>query len=298
MSYDSIYQKRLNRYGLNYQERVMTQRREVFKRRIEKSVYRIDFDYKDRSYEGTFERYKQDETQTLRYLFTSYDLYIENGTILWLPDPIGILGDLIDENETYIETNELLGPQHDHPGLRPWMVYYLEDTGAKGYNRYIMLRMTHYLQWKDRDRIDRQSYAYMYGQEDNMLKDELKSRSRMDPLYTEALKMSFFVMPANEHLRKDDYFIIDKTINNKKIDEFYRVTGYDIQSSDGIEFVTVDPMYEYSKDFHDDYRYKRTIDGEEETDEQFEQRKQKEKEEIFDSYYWLDGGTTEIRGDK
>jgi hypothetical protein len=48
----------------------------------------------------------------------------------------------------------------------------------------------------------------MYGQEDNMLKDELKSRSRMDTLYNENLKSSFFVMPTTAMIRKDDYLII------------------------------------------------------------------------------------------
>jgi len=61
-----------------------------------------------------------------------------------------------------------------------------------------------------------------------MLKDEIRSRSRMDPIYAENLKMSFFVMPANEFVRKDDYFIIDKEKNHKVLDEFYRVTGYDM----------------------------------------------------------------------
>jgi len=41
-----------------------------------------------------------------------------------------------------------------------------------------------------------------------MLKDEIRSRSRMDALYAENLKSSFFVMPKNQYLRKDDYFII------------------------------------------------------------------------------------------
>jgi hypothetical protein len=41
-----------------------------------------------------------------------------------------------------------------------------------------------------------------------MLKDELKSRSRMDTLYTENLKSSFFIMPVNPNIKKDDYLII------------------------------------------------------------------------------------------
>jgi hypothetical protein len=164
---------------------------------------------------------------------------IPNGTVLYLPDPIGLLRDSENQGQE-IEFTEYSGPKPHIPAsevywdededriYRPWMVYYLEDSGAKGYNRYIMLRMTHYLEWKDRDKIDRWSYAYMDGQENNMLKDEIRSRSRMDPIYAENLKMSFFVMPANEFIRKDDYFIIDKEKNNKALNEFYRVTGYDL----------------------------------------------------------------------
>jgi len=34
---------------------------------------------------------------------------------------------------------------------KPWMVYYLENIKASGYNRYIMLKMSHYLTWTARD---------------------------------------------------------------------------------------------------------------------------------------------------
>ena len=48
--------------------------------------------------------------------------------------------------------------------------------------------MTHYITWKDREGLWRTSWAYMYGQQDNMLKDEIRSRSRMDTIYAENLK--------------------------------------------------------------------------------------------------------------
>jgi len=81
----------------------------------------------------------------------------------------------------------------------------------------------------------------MYGQEDNMLKNEIRSRSRMDTIYEENLKLSFFVMPTTPFLKIDDYFIIGE----KPLQEYYRVTGYDIQSTPGVEFVSVDPIYEF-----------------------------------------------------
>lgn len=212
--YNNVYLNRLNRYGLNYQSRIQSQREQLFETRLMKSVYLISFDYQDEEYTGSFERYKQDETETLHYLLTCTSLNIPNGTILFLPDK--------DNN------------------LKPWMVYYLEHIVASGYNKYIMLKMTHEITWTARDGSTQTSWAYMYGQEDNMLKDEIRSRSRMDTLYTENLKTSFFVLPTNEKIRKDDYLIIGQ---GTPLEESYRVTGYDIQSSEGVEYVTVDPTY-------------------------------------------------------
>lgn len=48
-------------------------------------------------------------------------------------------------------------------------------------------------------------------------------------------------MPTHTKLRKDDYF----TVGEGELQEGYRVTGYDIQSTPGVEYVTVDPVYLY-----------------------------------------------------
>lgn len=213
--YMDIYYKRLNRYGNDYQSRLQNKRERVFEDLLKKSIYRVDFEFNGQMEPGSFERYKQDNTETLHYLLTRVDLNIPNGTVLMIPNK---------DDE-----------------LKPWMVYWLEEIKASGYNRYIMLRMTHFINWTDREGNAQTSWAYMYGQEDNMLKDEIRSRSRSDAIYSENLKMSFFVMPLNENIRKDDYL----EIGEGKLKEAYRVTGYDIQSTPGVEFVTVDPIYLY-----------------------------------------------------
>lgn len=215
MSYfEDIYLKRLNRYGLNYQSRVQTQRERQFEHLLMKSVYRIDFSYEDEECPGLLERYKQDETETRAYLLTRVSLNIPAGTILYLPNK-----DL-----------ELI----------PWMVYWLENIKASGYNRYVMLKMTHTITWQ-REGEEFSTLAYFYGQEDNMLKDEIRSRSRMDTIYSENLKLSFMVIPLNKDLHKDDYF----EIGEGELIEAYRVTGYDRQSTPGVEFVSIDPIYVY-----------------------------------------------------
>ena len=214
-SYYDIYLKRLNRYGLDYQTRTQNKRERDFENYLLKSVYRIEFDYNSEKVPATFERYKQDETETLHYLLTRVDVNIPNGTILMLPNK--------DEE------------------LKPWMVYYLEAIKASGYNRYVMLKMSHFLTWKDREGNEQSSWAYFYGQQDNMLKDELQSRSRSDARYTENLKGSFFVLPTTGYLKKDDYLEVGEGL----LKEGYRVTGYDINSTSGVEYVTVDPIYLY-----------------------------------------------------
>ena len=213
MNYKDVYMKRLNRYGTDFQQRMQRQREENFKLQLKRSVYYVNFEYEGEEHEGEFTPMKQNETKTMHYLLTDVNLDMPGGTILMMPDK--------DRERV------------------PWMVYYLEDYVASGYNRYIMIKMTHYLTWKNRDGKDCNTWAYFYGQEDNMLKDELKSRSRNKVLYTENLKLSFFITPMNENIRKDDYL----EVGEGKLKEAYVVTGYDIQSTPGVEFVSVDPQY-------------------------------------------------------
>ena len=211
--FEDVYLKRLNRYGYDYQSRIQAQREEIFEGLLLKSIYRVDFVYEDEMHPGLLERYKQDETETMQYLLTRVGLNMPNGTLLMIPDK--------DMKE------------------QPWLVYWLESIKSSGYNRYIVLKMTHFITWRDRSNIERSTWCYLYGQEDNMLKDEIRSRSRSDTIYAENLKSSFFVCPTNEFIRKDDYM----EIGIDALKEGYRVTGYDIISTPGVEYVTVDPVY-------------------------------------------------------
>ena len=323
MSYfNDIYLKRLNRYGLNYQSRIQTQRERQFELLLQKSVYRVDFNYDNNVHPALLEKYNQDETNTRAYLLTRVNLDIPYGTILMIPNK--------------------------NMDLVPWMIYWLEEMKASGYNRYVVLKMTHTITWSHEswnDQIDPlgdyiilndnfifeagevektytctgtvildylivdeetgenieadisinnnefsiklnepssnniiinvsskkkntkkyyQSLVYFYGQEDNMLKDEIRSRSRMDTIYAENLKLSFMIMPTNPNLKKDDYF----EIGEGELLEAYRVTGYDRQSTPGVEYVSVDPIYIYD---HSDAPTPAT-------------------DEDSDDYYWLTNG--------
>lgn len=206
--FNDVYMRRLNRYGLDYKSRVQNQRMKEFDDLLNKSAHRLDFEYGGDLIPGILNARKQDETQTLQNLLVRNSVELPSGTILELNKQI-------------------------------WMVYWLDNAPDSGYNKYIVLKMTHYLTWMARDKQYYSTWAYMYGQEDNMLKDELKSRSRNRAIYNENLKSSFFICPVNEKLRKDDYL----EVGEGALKESYVITGYDIQSTPGVEFITIDPVY-------------------------------------------------------
>lgn len=208
--YEDIYLKRLNRYGYDYQTRIQGQRERVFEDKLLKSIYRVDFEYENELHPATLERYKQDETQLMQYLLTRVSLNLPNGTILMIPDKDDI--------------------------LQPWLVYWLESIKASGYNRYIILKMTHFIKWKDRDNIEQGSWCYLHGSGDSALKDTLRT---VGALYREDDNSRFLIMPLNEKIKKDDYF----EIGEGGLKEAYRVTGYDTLSTPGVEYVTLNPMY-------------------------------------------------------
>lgn len=239
--YHEVYLKRLNRYGTDFQSRMQRQREENFDNQLKKSIFYTTFriDGEQIIREGELTPRSQNETKTIQYLLTNIHLDMPSGTLVWVPDKDGI--------------------------EQPWLIYYLESRKASGYNRYFVIKMTHYLTWTDREGNVQNSWAYFYGQEDNMLKEELKSRSRSDTVYTENLKLSFFVMKMTPFLRKDDYLEIE--FNGLK--EAYVVTGYDIISTPGVEFVSVDPQY--VRDLTPSPEYNEETDNKED-------------------FYWLSGG--------
>ena len=80
--YEDVYQKRLNRFGLDYQARVQGSRERDFENYLLKTVYRVDFAFDGKLHPGSLEHYKQDYTETQSYLLTRRDLHMPNGTLL------------------------------------------------------------------------------------------------------------------------------------------------------------------------------------------------------------------------
>jgi hypothetical protein len=116
------------------------------------------------------------------------------------------------------------------------LVFWLESIKASGYNRYVVLKMTHQITWRDRDGNDQTAWCYFHGSGDSALKETVKAAGT---IYVEDSNSRFIVMPLNNKMRKDLYM----EIGEGDLKEAYRVTGYDIHTTPGVEYVSVDPMY-------------------------------------------------------
>lgn len=216
MGYYDIYKKRVNRYGINYSTRVQGQRESEFENFLIKSVDRVDYLYEEESKPGILQKYKQDETQTLSYLLTRRSLTLPSGTLLSLP-----------------RTNE--SEETDM-----WLVYYLERAQSKGYNKYVMIKMSHYVRWVDKTGGDQSSWAYLRGAGNKALSDSVESGG-IDAIYAEDSNSNFLIMPRNINIKKENYV----SIGEEPFVSNYKVTGFETQAIEGVEYVTLDPVFEY-----------------------------------------------------
>ena len=212
MEYLDIYRRRLNRYGLDYQSRIQGQRERDFDNYLLKSIYRVDFWYDNIYIPATLERYKQDYTETSCYLLTRRDVEIPNGTVLT------------------IESQD--GKQQQ------WMVWWLEHIEASGYNRYVVLRMTHLLTWRDQDGRAHEQWAYFSGPGTSTISDTLKSASG-EAIYKENNNLYLFITSYNKTLCRDTYF----ENRQEETNSGYVISDVDFTSTPGVAYVSVDPSY-------------------------------------------------------
>lgn len=208
--YETVYQRRLNRYGLDYQSRIQSQRERDFDNYLYKTIYRVDFEYNGDLVPGSLERYKQDHTETQGYLLTKLGVEIPSGTILMIESRNGT--------------------------ITPWMVWWLERIEASGYNKYVVLKMTHYLKWKTADGEVSQ-WAYFSGPGNAAIYDTIRTASGR-PIYSENNNLHTFITTQNETICHDLYF----EVTQGNITQAYIVKEFDINSTPGVNYVTVDPV--------------------------------------------------------
>lgn len=211
MSYaDTIYNKRVNRNGNNHSERLESGRQKNFEYFLAKSPYATTFEYKGATIEAIFKQYRQNETKTVMNLLTRVGIEFNSGDI------VTILND-------------------------KYMFYYLEEKKESGYNRWVLLKMTHTISWTlEENGQNYSSDAYLYFQQDSALQDQLESSGRSTTLYFERDKFNYLMMPLSDKIAVDAYV----TITTMGIEQHFIISGYDIVSTPGMMYVTLNPTFE------------------------------------------------------
>lgn len=209
MSYFDIYKKRMNRYGDNATDRLEKGRQQNFEKFLYQSPHYTKFQYKEKEVECVFEPSSQDETKTVMHVLCRVGEKFNPGDI------VTICG-------------------------KRYMFWYWDERQDSGYNRWNVIKLSQYIEWLNEDGSTWSNEAYIFSQQTNMLKNELKSRSRSATLYLENLKLDFMIMPSDKNLEIGSYLVI-------KIDDMSRaerVTGIDFLSTPGVMYVSMDPTIE------------------------------------------------------
>lgn len=209
MSYFDIYKKRMNRYGDNATDRLEKGRQQNFEKFLYQSPHYTKFQYKDKEVECVFEPSSQDETKTVMHVLCRVGEKFNPGDI------VTICG-------------------------KRYMFWYWDERQDSGYNRWNVIKLSQYIEWLNEDGSTWSNEAYIFSQQTNMLKNELKSRSRSATLYLENLKLDFMIMPSDKNLEIGSYLVIK--INDMSRAE--RVTGIDFLSTPGVMYVSMDPTIE------------------------------------------------------
>lgn len=209
MSYFDIYKKRMNRYGDNATDRLEKGRQQNFEKFLYQSPHYTKFQYKNKEVECVFEPSSQDETKTVMHVLCRVGEKFNPGDI------VTICG-------------------------KRYMFWYWDERQDSGYNRWNVIKLSQYIEWLNEDGSTWSNEAYIFSQQTNMLKNELKSRSRSATLYLENLKLDFMIMPSDKNLEIGSYLVIK--INDMSRAE--RVTGIDFLSTPGVMYVSMDPTIE------------------------------------------------------
>lgn len=209
--YDDIYLKRLNRYGIDFQSRLQGQRERNFEIYLLRSLFRVDFEFEEKVHPASLERYKQDYSETQMHLLTRWDLNIPNGTIL----------DIVNQDGTAAK----------------WMIWWREEIESSGYNKYVVLRMTHQMTWTENGQ-EHSQWGFFRGPGKMAIIDTIRSPIH-HTLYNENDHLHMFITPYNQYLKKENYF----AIKEGETDQGFVITDVDINSTPGVEYVSVDPTF-------------------------------------------------------
>lgn len=222
MGYYNTYEKRLNRYGTNLQERIQGKKEHDFKVFKEKSPNKVDaWDNKveGEAYSAVLQTDEYDQDEVVDYFLVPLDKELPMGTIIYTQD-------IRHKNVRYEDGK--------NNGYRRWINYAIDPYTSTGYNRYTVVELESELSWVN-DGIKYTSFAHATGGGSGARDKNINAKFRIQ--FSEAgvylpNKRYSIVMPANKNLKKN----MKVTLGG----ETWRVTGFDNISVKGVSYVTLE----------------------------------------------------------
>lgn len=204
--YREIYKKRLNRLGSNSTSRLEKGRRINFERFLKASPHYLTFKHNDKTIECVFEPYRQNQSRNIMQVLCRVGENFEAGDVATIDG-------------------------------KHYMFWYWNERQDSGYNKWTVLELSQPITWHN-DEHEYHGEAYIFSQENNMLKNEIKSRSRSATLYLENLKLEFMIMPVDKFLKINSYLELEVA----GIMHYWNVEGIDSVSTPGVMYVSMNPV--------------------------------------------------------
>lgn len=222
MGYYNTYEKRLNRYGTNLQERIQGKKEhdfEVFKEKSPNKVNAWDNKIEGEAYAAVLQTKEYDQDEIVDYLLVPLDHKMAMGTIIYTQD--------MRHKNVYYEDGK-------NTGYRRWINYAIDPYTNTGYNRYTVVELESELSWVN-DGIKYTSFAHATGGGSGARDKNINAKFRIQ--FSEAgvylpNKRYSIVMPANKNLKKN----MKVTLGG----ETWRVTGFDNISVKGVSYITLE----------------------------------------------------------
>ena len=222
MGYYNTYEKRLNRYGTNLQERIQGKKEhdfEVFKEKSPNKVNAWDNKIEGEAYAAVLQTDEYDQDEVVDYFLVPLDKELPMGTIIYTQD--------MRHKNVHYEDGK-------NTGYRRWINYAIDPYTSTGYNRYTVVELESELSWVN-DGIKYTSFAHATGGGSGARDKNINAKFRIQ--FSEAgvylpNKRYSIVMPANKNLKKN----MKVTLGG----ETWRVTGFDNISVKGVSYVTLE----------------------------------------------------------
>ena len=208
--YISIYRKRLNRYGKDYASRIEGKRAREFEDFLLKTPNRVDFEYNGELIAAVLEQYKQDHSETQGYLLTRKDVNLPSGTLI-----------------TFKSKNNK---------KQTWMIWWQEQIKTSGYDRYVILKMSHLIEWT-KDGVKNKQWSFFSSPGARTIKDTV-AEGLEGARFMENNNSYMFITPYHKDFTRDSYLEMP---NGERVSA-YRVTEFDNIATPGVSYLTVESI--------------------------------------------------------